>query len=161
MENIEDQVTLREINAETVRSVVKLAVTEYQNRFVASNAVSLAQALFSPEAWFRAIYLGEEPVGFVMLSDQSLLVPSPENPEVWVWRFMVDSKHQRMGIGRSALLLVIEHVRQKGCFRKLLISYVPGDGGPSDLYSSLGFKPTGELDGVEVVMQLPLNANAA
>ena len=48
-------VTLREITADTVRSVTKLAVREDQMRFVASNAVSLAQALFTPEAWYRAI----------------------------------------------------------------------------------------------------------
>lgn len=73
MGSIADHVTLREITADTVRAVTRLAVTDYQTRFVASNAWSLGQALFSPEAWYRAIYLAEEPVGFVMLSDQSLL----------------------------------------------------------------------------------------
>ncbi len=156
-----DHVTLREITAETVRAVIKLAVTEYQNRFVAPNAVSLAQALFAPDAWYRAIYLAEEPVGFVMLSDQSLLDPVPENPEVGVWRFMVDAKYQRKGVGRAAMLLVIEHVRRKGLFKKLAISYIPDDGGPEQLYLSLGFRPTGEMDEDEVVMELPLSGGAA
>jgi diamine N-acetyltransferase len=160
MGSVADQVTLREITAETVRAVIKLSVTEYQNRFVAPNAVSLAQALFAPDAWYRAIYLGEEPVGFVMLSDDSLLEPMPANPEIGVWRFMVDAKHQRKGIGRVAMLLVIEHVRSKGIFKKLKLSYVPGEGGPEPLYLSLGFRPTGELDEREVVMELPLNASA-
>jgi diamine N-acetyltransferase len=161
MKSIADPVTLREITAETVRVVIKLSVTEYQNRFVAPNAVSLSQALFAPEAWYRAIYLGNEPVGFVMLSDESLLDPVPENPEVGVWRFMVDAKHQRKGVGRAAMLLVIEHVRHKGLFEKLAISYVPEDGGPEQLYLSLGFRPTGEMDDDEVVMELPLSASAA
>ena len=161
MESIADQVTLREITAETVRVVIKLSVTEYQNRFVAPNAVSLAQALFAPQAWYRAIYLGDEPVGFVMLSDDSLLDPVPDNPEVGVWRFMVDAKHQRKGVGRAAMLLVIEHVRRKGLFEKLSISYVPEEGGPEQLYLALGFKPTGEMDEDEVVMELPLGASAA
>jgi diamine N-acetyltransferase len=161
MASTTDHVTLREITADTVRAVTKLSVTEYQNRFVAPNAVSLAQALFSPEAWYRAIYLGEEPVGFVMLSDDSQLDPMPENPEVGVWRLMVDSKHQRKGVGRAAMLLVIEHVRRKGIFKKLAISYVPEEGGPEELYLSLGFRPTGEMDEDEVVMELPLAASAA
>ena len=42
MGSIADQVTLREITAEMVRAVIKLSVTEYQHRFVAPNAVSLA-----------------------------------------------------------------------------------------------------------------------
>lgn len=161
MTTIANQVTLREITADTVRSVIKLAVTEYQNRFVAPNAVSLAQALFAPEAWYRAIYLGEEPVGFVMLADHSLLSPVPENPQIDVWRFMVDAKHQRKGIGRAAMLQVIEHVRRKGLFNKLGISYVPEEGGPEQLYLSLGFKPTGEVDDGEVVMELVLGEGVA
>lgn len=161
MSSIADRVTLREITAETVRAVVRLAVAEDQTRFVASNAVSLAQALFAPEAWYRAIYLDDEPVGFVMLSDDSLLDPRPENPEIGVWRFMVDAKHQRRGVGRAALLQVIEHVRRKGRFRKLALSYVPEEGGPEQLYLSLGFRPTGEMDEDEVVMELDLGEPAA
>jgi diamine N-acetyltransferase len=157
MNNLADQITLREITADTVVAVIKLSVTEYQNRFVAPNAVSLAQALFAPEAWYRAIYLGDEPVGFVMLSDESLLQPMPDDPKVGVWRFMVDAKHQRKGIGRAAMGLVIEHVRRKGIFRKLWLSYVPGEGGPEPLYRSLGFEPTGEVDEGEVVMELLLD----
>jgi len=160
MGSIADHVTLREITADTVRAVTKLAVTEYQNRFVAPNAVSLAQALFAPEAWYRAIYLDEELVGFVMLSDESLCNPRPESPEVGVWRFMVDAKHQHKGIGRAAMLLVIEHVRSKG-FKKLALSYVPAEGGPEQLYLSLGFRPTGEMDEDEVVMELALNESVA
>ena len=153
-----DRVTLREITAETVRAVIKLSVTEYQNRFVAPNAVSLAQALFAPDAWYRAIYLADEPVGFVMLSDQSLLSPVPENPQVWVWRFMVDAKHQHKGVGRAALQQVIEHIRGKQQFARLMISYIPEEGSAEQLYQSLGFKPTGEIDGNEVVMELLLGA---
>jgi len=103
MSSVADRVTLREITAETVRAVVKLAVAEDQTKFVASNGMSLAQALFAPEAWYRAIYLDDELVGFVMLSDDSLLDPRPLNPEIGVWRFMVDAKHQRQGVGRAVL----------------------------------------------------------
>lgn len=161
MADIADQVTLREITAETVLAVIGLKVADQQNRFVAPNAVSLAQALFAPQAWYRAIHLGEQPVGFVMLSDDSLIRPVPEDPQVAVWRFMVDEKHQRQGVGTAAMQLVIAHVRSKGIFDQLALSYVPGEDGPEKLYLSLGFRPTGELDDGEVVMELPLNAGTA
>lgn len=156
-----DQVTLRAITAETVRAVTQLAVTPYQNRFVAPNAVSLAQALFAPDAWYRAIYAGEQLVGFVMLSDQSLLNPIPEKPVAYVWRFMVDARFQHQGIGRAALHLVIDHVRSRGFFHELKLSYVPDSGGPEGLYLSMGFRPTGEVDEGEIVMSLPLDGRAA
>lgn len=149
-------VTLREITADTVIAVVRLSVAEHQKGFVASNAVSLAQALFAPEAWYRAIYCGDEPAGFVMLEDESLLSPPPAQPEVGVWRFMIDQRFQGRGIGRAALQHVIAHVRAKGLFRSLALSYVPGPGCPEPFYRGLGFLPTGTMDSDEVVLALPL-----
>jgi diamine N-acetyltransferase len=149
-------VTLREITAETVIPVVKLSVAESQKGFVAPNAVSLAQALFAPEAWYRAIYCGEELAGFVMLADESLRSPCPAKPHIGLWRFMVDERFQGRGIGRAALLQVIAHARAKGVFTTIELSYVPGPGCPEPLYRSVGFADAGRMDGDEVVMELPL-----
>lgn len=150
------RVTLREISEDTVVSIVKLSVTESQRNFVAPNAVSLAQALFSDSAWYRAIYLDDEPAGFVMLHDDTLCTPPPETPEIGVWRFMVDERFQGRGIGRAAMGLVIEHVRAKGACRTLELSYVPGEGSPEPFYLGLGFRHTGEMDDDEVVLELSL-----
>jgi diamine N-acetyltransferase len=158
MNALSPPVTLREINAETVRAICNLQVAESQKSFVADNAVSLAQALFSPEAWFRAIYLGDEPVGFVMLYDEALRPAPPERPEVGVWRFMVDKRYQGKGIGKNALLQVIEHVKGKRLYSKLELSYVPGPGCAEEFYRSLGFLPNGKLEGNEVVLELLLPA---
>ena len=150
------KVTLREITADTVGAVIRLALADTQKGFVATNEVSLAQALFAPEAWYRAIYCEDEPVGFVMLSDESLRSPPPAKPGIGVWRFMIDARHQGRGIGRAALLLIIEHVKAKGLFTSLELSYVPGPGCPEPFYRALGFRPTGRVDDGELVMELPL-----
>jgi diamine N-acetyltransferase len=152
-------VSLREITAETVGAVVRLAVTENQTAFVATNAVSLAQALFAPDAWYRAICLDDQAVGFVMLADESLRRPPPPQPQVTVWRFMIDARFQGRGIGRAALLLVIDEVRRRGIFKTLLLSYVPGPGCPEPFYRGLGFLPTGRMDGREVVLALSLETD--
>jgi len=149
-------VTLREITEDTVISIVKLSVAESQEGFVAPNAVSLAQALFSRAAWYRAVYLGDDPVGFVMLHDRSLLDPPEPDPEIGVWRFMIAERYQGSGIGREAMRQVIAHVRAKGGFRALELSYVPGPGCPEPFYRSLGFQSTGRMEGDEVVLELPL-----
>jgi diamine N-acetyltransferase len=149
-------VMLREITAETVVAVCRLSVAEDQKGFVAPNAFSLAQALFAPEAWYRAIYAGDELAGFVMLEDQSLRSPPPAEPEIGVWRLMIDSKFQGRGIGAAALRKVIAHARDKGRFKSLQLSYVPGPGCPEPFYRGLGFQPTGAMDGNEVILSLPL-----
>jgi len=149
-------VSLREITADTVLPVVRLAVAEDQKSFVATNAVSLAQALFAPEAWYRAICLDDSPVGFVMLEDDSQADPPAALPGIGVWRFMVDARYQGQGIGAAALRQVIGHVRSRGRFATLELSYVPGPGCPEPFYLGLGFRHTGRVDGDEVVLELPL-----
>jgi diamine N-acetyltransferase len=157
MTSPDPKVTLREITADTVRTIIGLSVHPHQQHFVANNATSLAQALFAPEAWYRAIYCGEEPAGFVMLYDETLRTSPPENPQVGVWRLMIDAKFQLRGIGRAAMQEVIAHVRRKQRFTRLELSYVPGPGSPEPFYLSLGFRPTGRIDDGELVLELPLN----
>lgn len=152
-------VSLREINAETVRSITELAVAPSQERFVAVNALSLAEALFSREAWFRAVYLAEQPVGFVMLYDESLRVSPPSKPQLAIWRFMIDLKYQRQGIGGEALRQVIEHARSKPALSSLLVSYVPGEGSPERFYKKHGFVPNGQIEEGEIVLELDLKRN--
>ncbi len=152
------RVTLREITEDTVIDVIRLKVAPDQERFVSPNAVSLSQALFSRTAWYRAIYLDETPVGFVMLSDDSLLSPPPPKPQIWLWRFMVDERYQGQGVGSIALRLLIDHVRNKGGFETLELSFVPGEGSPEGVYLRAGFRHTGRLDRDEIVLELPLTS---
>ena len=143
-------VTLREVTAETVRAVCALEVASTQRGYVAPNAVSIAQAHFEPKAWFRAVYAGEEPVGFVMLHEDT------EKPEYFLWRFMVAAQHQGKGYGRQALDLVVEHVRSLPGARVLGSSFVPGEHGPQAFYLRYGFVETGEVDEGERVIRLDL-----
>jgi len=133
-----------------VRAICALEVRPEQRGFVAPNAVSIAEAYFEPNAWFRAVCAGETPIGFVML-DEDL-----EKEEYFLWRFMVAAEHQVKGYGRRALDLVGEHVRGLPGARELVSSYVPGDDGPGGFYRRYGFVETGEVDEGERVIRLEL-----
>jgi len=143
-------VTLREISAATVRSICQLGVREDQNRFVAPNAVSIAQAHFAKEAWFRAIYADDVPVGFLMLHDE------PEKQLYFLWRFMIDARYQGMGFGYKAIELLVEHVKTRPGATALGTSVVQGPGGPQPFYEKAGFTLTGEIEDGEAVMRRPL-----
>jgi diamine N-acetyltransferase len=145
-----ESVTLRDITADTVRQICALEVAPEQRGFVAPNAVSIAQAHFEPNAWFRAVYAGETPVGFVMVYDD------PEAGEYFLWRFMIAAEHQGKGYGRQALDRVVEHVRGRPGARTLGSSYVPGETGPGAFYLRYGFVETGEVDDGERVIRLEL-----
>lgn len=144
-------VTLREITRDTLDEILELKVRDDQTKFVASNAVSVAQASFDQEhAWFRAVYADETPVGFVMLYEE------PTEAHYYLWRFMIDGRYQGKGFGRQALQLVIDYVRGRPNAKELLLSYFPADGSPQPFYASLGFHETEKQHGDEKEMKLVL-----
>jgi diamine N-acetyltransferase len=142
-------VELREITAETVRTVTALRVAPEQDGYVAPNAVSIAEAYFEPKAWFRAIAAGEELVGFAMVYRDATA------GEFYLWRFMIDARHQGRGFGRRAMELLIEEARRDGV-EAVKLSVVPGDGSALAFYARLGFEETGKVEDGEVEMRLAL-----
>jgi diamine N-acetyltransferase len=145
-----NQVSLREITHETVSAICDLEVAPEQTAFVASNARSIAEAYFHPKAWFRAVYAGGTPVGFVMLYDD------PEEGRYVLWRFMIAAEHQGKGYGEAALGLLVEYVRSRPNASELQCSYVPGGSGPGAFYAKYGFVETGEVEHGENVISLAL-----
>lgn len=143
-------VALRELTAENHAGYLSLRVAPAQERFVANNWVSMAQAHFRDDAWCRGISAGESPVGFVAC------VHEAGAPTWYLWRYMVDERHQRRGFGRRALELVIEHARGVPGVEEVKLSFVDADGSPEAFYSKLGFRRTGEVEDGEQVMRLAL-----
>lgn len=150
-------VSLREITSETVGAVVDLSVRPDQQMYVASNAISLAEALFSKEVWYRAIYADDELAGFLMLVDETLRANAPEEPSICLVRLMIDARFQRRGIGKRVIEQLVDHVRSRPGVRHFYTSYVPGPEGPEKFYLSLGFVPNGKVKDGEVIVLYPLH----
>jgi len=140
-------ITLREITGDNTEAVLALRTTLDQERFVSTVAYSLAEAEEHPEGnpWFRAVYAGEQPVGFVMLSWDVEPQPPDINGPWFLWKLLIDHRHQGRGYGREVVRQVVELVRSEGG-TELLTSHVPGAGGPAGFYARLGFVPRGDLD---------------
>ena len=140
-------ITLREITADNARSVRALRCTPEQERFVSSVTDSLTEAYENPQGnpWFRAVYADERPVGFVMLSWNVEPRPPEINGPWFLWKLLIDHRHQGKGYGQEVVRQIVELVRGEGA-TELLTSHVPGDGGPAGFYARLGFVPTGERD---------------
>jgi diamine N-acetyltransferase len=144
-------VTLRQITKENLGWILKLKVAPEQEKFVASNAVSIAEAYFDREiAWFRAIYADETPVGFLMLSDDSSM------PEYFLWRLMVDARYQKFGFARQAMALLFEYIKTRPEAKEIFNSCVPDEEGLCGFYEKLGFAPTGDIEDGEVVLRREL-----
>jgi GNAT superfamily N-acetyltransferase len=153
-------VELREVTAENRATVMSLRVAADQEQFVSTVAESLGEAAELPEArpWFRAIYDGDVPVGFVMLSWNV----EPDPPRIigpwFLWKLLIDADRQRQGYGTETIGQVVDLIRAHGA-TNLLTSYTEGLGEPGPFYRRLGFEPTGERDeDGEVILTLDLGA---
>ncbi len=137
-------------------SILQLDVKPEQRNLIASNAKSIAEAYFNKDAWFRAIYADNIPVGFVMISDSSLKYKSNPNhkPSYFLWRFMIDAKFQGKGYGKDAMTLVINHVRNRPYAKELLLSHSKSDGNAGEFYKKCGFEYTGREISDELLMSL-------
>jgi diamine N-acetyltransferase len=153
-------VTLREITPANRAAVEALRVTDVQSGYVEGVAESLVEAAATPDAmpWFRALYAGDLPVGFVMISDGI----TAENPDYlgpyYLWRLVIGQQHQRQGFGAAAIRLVGEHVRSRPDARVLLTSVVPGPASPIGFYLRQGFRDTGVMHLGERVLELDLGS---
>ena len=144
-------VRLEPVTQENVRAVCDLRVAPAQESFVAPNAVSLAEAYVYPEACCRAVYAGDDLVGFVILHDV------PTGPGYMLWRLMIDARFQGRGLGRAVVERVVDHVRTRPDATVLKVGAHRGEGGPGPFYETLGFRATGEvIDGEEDVYALRL-----
>lgn len=144
-------ISLREIDRSTARQIFDLQVAPGQERFVASNAVTIAQAYFEPPGliWIRAVYAGDTPVGLLALWD--------ERAKYHLLRLMIDQRFQGLGYGRQAMRQLIDHVRTLPDAPRLTLFCEPGEGSPQAFYERLGFLDTGEMDDSAKVMALALD----
>lgn len=144
-------VRLEIVNESTFRKVVDMKLGEGQNRFVAPNVVSLAQAwLYYGEARPYAILDGDKVVGFMMLDwDEG-------ERTVGLWRFMIAPEEQRKGYGKAAVQAFLDLIRNEDAFDLAHLDYVKENTAARNLYASFGFSENGDEEDGEIIMTLPL-----
>jgi len=146
---------LRSVTDANVDALIKLAVAPEQQGLVAPVATSLAQASVRAPGRPLGIYAGDEPVGLLLLWDARR---DPDEPldQLYVWRLLIDAKHQKQGHGARTMRWVIDEARRLGVASVgLSHQMLPGHAGP--FYEKLGFRYTGRVEHDEHMMELPLN----
>lgn len=152
-----DDVRLVEITPDTVDAVGALVTHATQRRFVDSVLESFGHALFPEEVndvavvpWLRAIHADGELVGFVMVAERT-----EAHPEAYLWRLLIDRRHQGRGIGGKVLDLLVDRLRAEG-HNSLLTSWSAEPDGPTGFYLSYGFVPTGNVVDDEIEARLDI-----
>ncbi len=151
--------SVRPVDASNVDAVLKLGVAPGQRHLVASPERSLAQVAYEPAGRAVAFFDRDAVVGMALLYDARLDRKKPA-PQLYVWRLLVDARHQRRGLGRLAMAWVVEEARRWGV-DEVGLSHADQPGHAGDFYKKLGFAYTGEVDSGELKMRLKLEPAAA
>ncbi|HEL1639822.1 TPA: GNAT family N-acetyltransferase [Streptococcus suis] len=129
-------------------AVTELTVSQQEERRVASNLYSLAQAwLYRDTGQLEplAIWTGTQVVGFVLLAKEG---------QSWlIWRLMIGQEFQERGYGKEALRHLIRAAQADKNCQTLIVHYVIGNHKMRSILTSLGFRTAG-MDGYEIKMEL-------
>jgi diamine N-acetyltransferase len=143
------EITIKPITRDNWQEAIDLKVGESQRGFVASNLYSIAESHFYDDFFPCGIYDDDQMVGFVMYGRD------PRKPKRWwIIRLMVDEKYQKRGYGRVAKIQAIDNIKARPDVEEIVTSFVPENQVAANLYVSLGFVDTGEIEEDEPVYRL-------
>ena len=118
--------------------------------FVASNALSIAQAKIQKGWITKAIYNGETMVGFIMYGF------CYENNFYEICRLMIHHEYQGKGYGRAALGKAIDEFKKISDCDEIFVSFYLKNQVGQKIYESFGFRHTGKILDGEALYHLKL-----
>jgi diamine N-acetyltransferase len=161
------RVQLRDIVTEDdVEAVMGLRRGPGQDRYLGSMIShfedAIADARACPRMWSVHDAASDELVGFAMISDgipaETLANDDDLVGPFFLWRLLIDHRHQGRGYGGATVDAVVDYVRTRPGGEVLLTSCAAGDGSPQPFYLRYGFAKTGEVKWGEEILRLDLGA---
>lgn len=150
-------IEIRKITHDNMKEVLALELEDVQKKFVDTNLYRLAFAYVKetnnekPPILF-AIYKKDEVIGFAdmgffELSERDFLFEEfGDRATYGINHFMIDKNQQGKGLGKQAMVKIIEYLRTfpQGKADAIYLSYWMTNEGARRLYKSVGFIETGE-----------------
>jgi diamine N-acetyltransferase len=127
-------VRLEPVDAHSWRAV---AAVDASSPHVAATTYYLCLCHYGQEWQPLAVRDGDDVVGFVMWAFD------PDDGHHWIGGLSIDASRQGQGLGRAAVLALVELLRGEGA-TGVALSYAPSNEGAARLYASLGFVEDGE-----------------
>lgn len=132
-------VTLEPVTLDNAETLIEMRLPPEQDRWLADNAASIAQAGFYPNWRTRAICCDGEPAGFLLYD----VAANDEPGHYGIYRFMVAHARQGRGIGRRAMALLLAELRAQPDAKRITVCYKPENAVARSLYRSCGFTEVG------------------
>jgi diamine N-acetyltransferase len=148
----ERPVRLRPVGADNWREVADIAPRDDQREFVFALAARYILSSTLGDDWHSlGVYAGDEVVGHVMWG--------MDEKSFWIGGLVIAAEQQSAGIGRATMLTLIRWFTDRPERDAIGLTYEPHNPA-ARLYDDLGFVPTGETDGDELVAVLRLSGAA-
>ncbi|MFH5778980.1 GNAT family N-acetyltransferase [Heyndrickxia oleronia] len=154
-------VQLKAVTRDNWEEALALKVSDHQQVFVPSVAVSLAKVFIKPdgknvEYLPFAIYDNETMVGFIMHAYEE----STSNM-YWINGFFIDHIHQNKGYGKQSMIEMIRWILQRfpQC-QEIRLTVHKENEIARRLYKDLGFFPLGQSVGDEEIMKLEISKSS-
>ncbi|MER5550227.1 GNAT family N-acetyltransferase [Streptomyces sp. NPDC002793] len=145
-------VTLREVDDANWRAVADIAPSDGQRAYVPALAARYLLLSLREDTWHSLAVYGDDTVtGHVMWARD-------DDGSHWIGGMLVDGHEQGRGVGRAAVHTLTGWLAEQEDCTVLRLSCDPGNTAAVQLYTSLGFRPTGEREGDEIVMELTASA---
>lgn len=152
-------ITLQPITSRNWRATLELSVTPEQLRFV--SAYQPIAAIVLAKAYVRSGGLLWEPYAILAATEYVGLLAFAYAPttteQYWIYHFFIDQRWQGHGYGRAALLALISLVRvQHPSCQAIHLTVHPENQLAQRFYHHVGFRPTNQRQGEELVYRLEL-----
>lgn len=155
LQNTETQsnkIALKDVDQHNYLDCIRLSLLPEQQDNLASNAITIAQSKFEPHYRLKAICLNQKVIGMLAFCHED----EPEDFELfWLFRFMIDARHQNQGYGCRVLALLVDEVRALGG-KHLRTMHKPANRQASRVYQAFGFREIGTLDDGDTLLTLEL-----
>src|SRR5687767_552015 len=125
-------IVIRPITKDNWETAANLQVREDQTEFVMPNVWSIAETQFHPWTQPYGVYHEGVMVGFLVYGKD------PADGRYWLYRFMIDRRHQGKGYGKAALQTLIEHLRALPDCTAITVGYQPENVVAERLYLGAG-----------------------
>ncbi|MGV9706724.1 GNAT family N-acetyltransferase [Streptomyces sp. NPDC003483] len=143
------RVGLHEVNDENWRAVADVAPLDDQRRHVAALAARYLLLSSREDVWHSlAVCADSTVVGHIMWGRDD------EDGSYWLGGMVIDGTQQGNGVGRAAIRTLMDWLARREDCQELRLSYHPDNAVAARLYASVGFRPTEDSSGDEVVAGL-------
>lgn len=136
-------IELKTLTEDNKAKILQLKVNENQTSYIETVDECLKEAeeceIYVP----AGLYIDDILVGFVMFGHFQIEGPVGRD---WLDRFLIDLQYQGKGYARPLLKYMIEYLKNRYETHHIYLSIFEDNHVVLNLYETLGFKMTGELD---------------